>query len=267
MSRLYNYLTSINKGELINYEIFKKSLPVDIKIDHHLIFKAQKQAKGKYSVEVLDDGLFQKLIAENIPPENREDAAVQGDSHLITTSHSFLLVYRNQLLDTRPDVVLIDNNIMHQTFTPKKQLLIIENQENFFRYCDMLPILSDFYGSPLDLSNTDIVFGAGNQINKGLNFCFFEQYHSVLCAFDFDFGGLTMFNTLKTRLACQVTLLMPDDLTKYYPGFVKQPKEDTWMKALNLSQTLGFTSLHDAFIANGAVMEQEVLLALDNKKY
>jgi hypothetical protein len=266
MTRLAQYLTQIHSGELINYAAFKKILPKDAQIDHHLIFKPQKQAvsnnKYKDKVEILDQERFEELLKQaGMPVGNRIQAAEKGDSHQVATSYSFLLVYHSQLFDSRPDIVLLHQNKLTQPFTAKRQLLIIENEENFFCYQQMFPLLSDFYGQRLNLDNCDIVFGAGNQINKGLNLCFFDQYHSVLCAFDFDFGGLGMFKTLQQRLDKDVTFVMPSDFAPWLESFKKPPKDkDQWLAAMDLAGALGFERLSDAFTKTLCFMEQEILL-------
>ena len=271
MTRLAQYLTQIHNGELINYAVFKKTLPKDAQIDHHLIFKPQKQAVGKNKykdkVDILDQQRFDQLLKQaGMPAQNRVEAAQKGDSHQVATSYSFLLVYHNHLPDVRPEVVLLHADQLSQTFKPKKQLLIIENEENFFCYQQLLPLLGDFYGQPLDLSHCDIVFGAGNQINKGLNLCFLDQYHSVLCAFDFDFGGLGMFKTLQQRLGKHAAFLMPSDFSPWLDGFKKPPKDpDQWLAAMTLANELGFDALAATFKHTRYFMEQEILLTTCKK--
>jgi hypothetical protein len=267
MANLYHYLKQIEAGKEINYSAFIKCIErqkTDDFIDRHSMFKSTKVPgkKDKYQVEVLDNHRFNQLIAQHcIEVDTRIAAAQQGDSHKVATSYSYLLVFHDQLADLRPDIVVITSESILQEFTVKKQLLIIENEENFFRFSDMLLLLSDFYGQPLNLSNTDVVFGAGNQINKGLNLSFLGQYHSVLCAFDLDLGGLKMFSTLRHRLGENVSLLLPKDLSKWLSAFKLQPKaQQNWLHAITLADKLGFMGVKNAFEKTSCFMEQEVLL-------
>lgn len=260
MANIQTYLTKISSHIPINYQAFKNKLPANILLDHHLYFKPQKLASGLSLVTVLNQGVFESLIA--VKPKTRKEAADKGDSHQTTTSFSHLLIYHEGLLDDRPDLVLIDNQRMLQSFANKSQLLVIENEENFFCYKSMLPILSSFYGQTLNLTNTDIVWGAGNRINKGLNRRFIERYDKVLCAFDYDFGGLVIFKTLQANHLGNTVFLMPADFTYYLPMFNKSPNQsEHWLKALTLADELGFLALKAAFNrSHNQFMEQESLL-------
>jgi hypothetical protein len=260
MANLQTYLSKIASHIPINYQEFKKKLPANILLDHHLYFKPQKSSNGLSLVTVLNQNLFESLIAAK--PKTRKEAADNGDSHQTTTSFSHLLVYHEGLLDDRPDTVLIDDRRIVQVFESKPQLLVIENEENFFCYKSMLPILSSFYGHTLNFTNTDIVWGAGNRINKGLNKRFIEQYDTVLCAFDYDFGGLVIFKTLQANHLGITEFLMPSDFTTYLPMFNKSPNQgEHWVKALTLADELGFLALKAAFNrSHNQFMEQESLL-------
>jgi hypothetical protein len=264
---LYQYLLRIKNNEAINVERFVDLLPKDLPGGYrwHHIFNHRKLAAKTYRVTINDNVAFTQLLIDSAPTDDRVMAAQQGDSHKMATSQSCLLIYHEQLTDRRPDTVLIDNDRLLQSFRPKKVLVIIENEENFFRYAEMLPLLSGFFGRTLDLSGCDIILGGGNRITKALNFRFLLQYHSVLCAFDLDFGGLSMFNTLKKGLqgsfTQQIELLMPRDFGPWLDAFCCQPKDaDILRKALDLSAELGFVGLTDVFATRQRFMEQEVLL-------
>lgn len=262
MMKLVDYLNKILRGETINYTVFLTKLPKNEQLEHQYLFLPTKVADKQFLVEVLDQERFYQLIkrAEG-SSQNRVDAAQSGDSHKSPTSFSHLLVFHEQLTDARPEVVVLHNEEVNQRFSAKSQLLIIENEENFFRYKALLSLLSDFAGQQLDLSNTDIVYGAGNQINKGLNFSFFEQYHSVFCAFDWDLGGLQMYKTLAGKLNIPVKFLLPADLTPWQAQFNYLPKSNQqWLKALDLAQTLNLPALVDCFKTTRRFLEQEVWL-------
>ncbi len=259
--KLSDYFDKMIAGQTLNYDELLKKLPRDARLDHHLIFAPHKLAPKKYTVEVLDKPRFVELVAQAASAQTRVEAAVLGDSHQRPTSFGHLLVFHQGLSDDRPDVVVIHNEQVAQPFTPKRQLLIIENEENFFRYAELLDLLGSFAGCQLTLSNTDIVYGAGNQINKGLNFSFFEQYHSVFCAFDWDLGGLMMYKTLSKTLGDAVKFLLPRDLSLWHSHFKLKPTSATQLlKAASLAQSLGFDCLAEAFRAKLCFLEQEVWL-------
>lgn len=263
---LQDYLLKIKNGQPVNYPQFKKKLPNNELHDHELIFKAHKLAKSKnYKVEVIDNERFEQLLANALPkPLTRTQAAQSGDSHQVATSTGFLLIYHELIRHDRPEVIVINKDQLLLPHTPKSNLLIIENQENFFAFNLLLDLLSSFAGQGLDLSNTDIVYGAGNQINKGLNFCLFEQYHSVFCAFDWDLGGLRMYKTLKSKLPeHKVHYLLPKDLTPWL-GLFKLPVQcdERLIEAASLADSLGFEALARAFMTTKHFLEQEAWLGL-----
>lgn len=271
MKKLSHYLGQIVQGEAINFSAFLKELEKYAKddfIDRNTIFQPTKVAPAKHIVEVIDkERFYQLLLRAEQAPSDRVEAAKSGDSHQVATSFSHLLVFHSDLPDSRPDVVVIENDSLRQNFKPKGQLLIIENEENFFRFQAILPLLSEFAGKPLDLSNTDVVYGAGKQINKGLNFSFFEQYNGVFCAFDWDLGGLQMYQSLANKLTVDVEFLQPKSFAGFQSKFCYRPKSNQqWLTALALAQSLGFDGLLQTFKSTLRFLEQEVWLCqLDDR--
>ena len=263
MKKLSHYLHKIKAGKTINYPLFLQELPANVRVDKDLLFKACLVKPKHFQVEVLDEQKFEQLLREVTPiADDRVSAALIGDSHKQAVSTSYLLVFHQQLITNRPDVVVLNNDGCNQGFTSKKTLLVIENQENFFRYQQMLPLLSEFYGKSLDLSLCDIAFGLGLQINKALNISFVGQYDTVLCAFDYDLGALRMVEGLKQRVKGQVELLQPNDFTPWLDCFCKKPNNDDHLvDAIALAHKLGYSALGAAFKSQAKFVEQEVFLA------
>lgn len=183
---LHGYLTAIKNKQPINFQRFISLLPTEYKHDYQPIFKSNKVSatKNSYQVTIIDNERFQQLCVQYSPNNNRVDAASKGDSHKCKVSVSFLLVYHQALLVERvakkvqPEAIVIDNLSVQQNFVAKKNLLIIENQENFFFYLKFLPILKQFCSLNItpELTDFDIVFGAGNTITDNRNTLFLQQY-------------------------------------------------------------------------------------------
>lgn len=263
MKKLSNYLHKIKSGKTINFPLFVKELPANVRVDKDLLFKARLVKPKHFQVEVLDEQKFAQLLSEvSVDGDDRVSAALVGDSHQVVVSTSYLLVFHQQLVAARPDVVVLTEQGCSQGFESKKTLLVIENQENFFRYQQLLSCLSDFYGQLLDLTQCDIAFGLGLQINKALNISFVEQYDNVLCAFDYDLGALRMVEGLKQRVKGRVELIQPSDFSPWLDCFCRKPNNDGHLlDAIKLAQKLGYIELADVFKSQAKFLEQEVFLA------
>jgi len=286
---LHGYLTAIKNKQPINFQRFISLLPTEYKHDYQPIFKSNKVSatKNSYQVTIIDNERFQQLCVQYSSNNNRVDAASKGDSHKCKVSVSFLLVYHQALLVKRvakkvqPEAIVIDNLSVQQNFVAKKNLLIIENQENFFFYLKFLPILKQFCSLNItpELTDFDIVFGAGNTITDNRNTLFLQQYQYIFCSFDYDLGGLTMFNTLKSRfdntekgdfksnnVKPKLTFVLPNKAYLSDADFIKQYFKKTaepakkWQQAIILAEKLGFTALAQAFSKSKRFMEQEVFL-------
>lgn len=264
MRRLAHYLQKIKAGKTINFKQFIGLLPANIRLDHEHVFKATLVAPKQYAVEVLDPVIFDKLLADCLgSSDNRVAAALAGDSHQVVSSFGFILVFHQGLTTTRPDVVVVNGEGFEQGFVSKSTLLVIENQENFFRYQQMLPLLTEFYAQPLDLTTCDIAFGVGQQINKALNLSFLEQYDNLLCAFDYDLGALRMVDGLKQRLNMPVQLLQPQDFTPWLEYFRRVPDSDNQLhEAIVLADKLAYTNLSGVLHQSKRFLEQEVFLTV-----
>ncbi|MEI6895482.1 MAG: hypothetical protein V5789_12845 [Colwellia sp.] len=279
---LHQYLVAIEEHKAINLTRFKALLPPEYKQNWRNIFSyTPALGKDKYILSVNDEPCFRQLLQLTKPSNNRVDASTQGDSHQHNTSMSFLLVYANVTLQAAthkklisPTVVVSDGSALTMDFTCQKTLVIIENQENFFRYQEFLPKLVTIR------TQVDIAFGQGNSVTNTLNAKFFAQYQQILCCFDYDLGGLTMFSSLikltsakpsKTKLTnTKLSLVLPSKACLHRDEFLnshfkKMPKQDShWRQAITLAEQLGFTDLAQAFNRSKKFMEQEVYLSDPN---
>ncbi len=261
---LRSYLKKIKQGKYINYDVFVRKLPDKYKSQQSDIFDAELvQFKPKrWKVTFKQPQFFDELWALSKKPESRVDAAVRrGDSHVHTVSASLLLVYHQQISDLRPDIVYISDNKNIQTFEHKSTLLLVENEENFIQYQYFLHVVSDFLGRKLSLNNIDIAFGSGNKATSKNLINWYHQYNEILCAFDYDLGGLIMFKTLHKQLGEKAIFVQPENYNKISYLFKKIPEsEEKLLKAITLSKQLGFKELCFEFIQTRRFLEQEVLL-------
>ncbi|MBB5321314.1 DUF2220 family protein [Marinobacter oulmenensis] len=257
-----NYLRKILNGVPINYEAFLKRLPKRFRNRQRDIFTACKVSANRWVVTIDDESAFADLLHLAEAPVDRVDAAKKGNSHRQGTGVSFVLAYHRRLRSPRPDVVVITGESVDIGFQPASRVLVVENEQNFYRYVQTLTYVSRMLGQHLNLTDCDVVFGAGNRITRGVVLDWLAGYQEVLCAFDYDAGGLQMFSTISARLGESAHFVQPDDWSPWLESFLRVPDStDRYVTALRLADSLGFVNLAKAFRSTGKFMEQEVLLA------
>ncbi len=260
--RIGKYLQNIEQSKAIDYSKFLALLPE--KLCEEVKDKATINFLGKGSVIVgiSCEQLLEKLRSLTIEPSSRIDATLQGDSHKVNTSTSYLLAYHQSTLDVHPDTIISCNGETHLRFQPKKRLVIIENAELFFARETLFSQMNKAFSLSLSFENTDLIFGAGNQISNKQNYTFINQYESILCFFDYDFGGLKIYKAMRNMVGNKAKFLEPnsDNLNEF---FIKKPKNhEQYAKSLEAANNLGLSKLYSLFEAKKSFMEQEALLAL-----
>ena len=258
---LGHYIQKIRQGVPVNYHGFVNQLPAAIQSRHQRLFSTEKVAANRWRVNCLEPGLLDQLEAESAMPQNRAEATLLGDSHRHQTDTSFLLVYHGALVDRRPAVVVLTENERLQDFTAKPNALLIENEQNFARPESMLAFASRCCGSTINLENTDVILAGGSRIGRSMNVAWLGQYNQVLCAFDYDLGGLRIYSSLRTRLGEVVLWVQPSEWQGYQGLFRMKPKStERALQAIELARQLGFDGLARTFRETGHFMEQEMIL-------
>ena len=256
-----DYLKKILKGQAINYEAFLKKLPDALRRRHRELFATEKVGVSRWRVTILDEVAFAALQQQAAAPVSRVDAAKKGDSHRHGTEVSFLLVYHQALASNRPDSVVITGDSVDIGFRPAPRVLVVENERNFYYYRQMLAFAGDCLGQAVDLTNSDVVLGGGNRITGTADLNWLTGYDEVLCAFDYDAGGLQMFSSVQAALGDKACFLQPAGWQPWLSRFRKTPDAtERFTNALSLAEDLGFVSLAQAFRATGKFMEQEMIL-------
>ncbi|MCL7944748.1 hypothetical protein [Marinobacter sp. ATCH36] len=256
-----DYLEKILHGHPINYEAFLKKLPDKFRRRHRELFATEKVQTNRWIVTVLDETTFAELQNVAEAPVSRVDAAKKGNSHRHGTEVSFVLVYHQGLLSSRPDVAVIENESVNAGFQRARSVLVVENERNFYQYPQMLNFASEALGKRLELANCDLVLGGGNRITRGAILDWLSGYEAVFCAFDYDAGGLQMFSTIAASLGDKATFVQPRDWKPWLAKFCKIPDStERFTRAVSLAEGLGFAALAEAFRATGKFMEQEMIL-------
>tara|TARA_R110001592_G_scaffold25598_2_gene97114 strand:+ start:10862 stop:11665 length:804 start_codon:yes stop_codon:yes gene_type:complete len=263
MSALKRYLDKISEGKAIDYNKFLKALPLQYQHRKHELFSTELIASNSWLVTILDQQSRLELFSLAETPTSRIQAADQGNSHRISTTVSYVLAYHELSPDKRPDIVYLDEHQTIQGFKSKAQLLLIENEENFFQFERMCVAVSQTINEPVNLKNTDIALGSGMKVSTELNLAWYKNYDRVLCAFDYDLAGLQMFASLNARLQNKPVFVQPSNYSAWLPSFKKAPKSvQILQQARELAELLGFTELNRVFTDTRKFMEQELMLKM-----
>jgi hypothetical protein len=263
---LVKYLQQITEGKPVNYQKLLALLPPAFYQQRKELFRVRASGAGKWQVQIADASLFAALVQSAAQPKDRITASQQGDSHRATTSASYLLMYHQLSALPRPDIVLAQGQsdgavALSYGFTPKKILLLIENEENFFRYPQVLALGELMQATEFSLANVDVALAAGSRVGSALLQPFFSQYQQIWCAFDYDAAALELFDHLAKRYGSRLRFLTAPDLTPWHAKFQALPKNPSQLnKAVELARLHRLDGLADAFLATKHFMEQEVLL-------
>lgn len=260
-SALGKYLAQLRQGEAFNYEAFLKYLPPAISARHLDYFQVERVSKQRWRVSCSDPALLAQLEEQASTPSTRRQAALKGDSHRQRTGAAFLLSYHEALPDTRPDVICLTSSSSLANFEIKTTALVIENEDNFAQFRQMLEFTSGCLGEAVTLSNCDVILGGGNRVSRKLVTDWLAGYQRVLCAFDYDLGGLKMFASLKNHLGTKAIFLQPGEWSQWREAFQLTPgTPDRLVEAVKRANDMGFVGLAQMFRDTQKFMEQETLL-------
>jgi hypothetical protein len=264
MASLRFYLEQICDGKAINYDQFLLKLPTHYHASRTTIFQTKliSAKPKKWEVKCTDETIFNELWALSATPESRVHASALGNSHNQSVSANLIMVYHQSLGENLcPSVVYVSGENTFQTFQSKKRLLLIENEENFIRHRAFCQTISQLSAKDITISNTDIALGGGNRATSKFLIQWYAHYDEVFCAFDYDLGGLKMFDTLQKGLKNAAYFIQPTDYKIIFDLFNKRPEhDDKLLKAINLAKQLGFSQLSKTFFNTRHFMEQESLL-------
>lgn len=260
--RIKTYLNKIEDGEAFNFNSFLNLLPEDLREEVRGNAIIDFKGKNIANVTIACEKLIKRLIELTIEPTDRVSATLRGNSHKVKTSTSYLFVYHQQCSGIHPDTVVSHEEETYYNFQPKKQAVIIENSELFFAQATLFSQMNKAFSLSLSFGNADLIFGSGNQVSNQYNQKFLNQYDSILCFFDYDFGGLKIFKAIKNMMGDKASFVEPQ-LDKLDHFFVKKPSNaEQYKKALNAAVELDLKGLYQTLLAKKAFMEQEAILAL-----
>ncbi len=260
---IYKYLAHIIAGKSINFDHFCKQLYAYGYDDQTIlkIFSTEKLSKASYQVTILDTALFAQLQAE-FPAQNihsRLSAAQAGDSHKHRVSQAMIILWSTS--QSHPVVVLNDAQGINTPVKLNKQLLIIENQENFIQKDLTLAFVKQQFPN-FELDDFDIAHGAGNAICNSLNYAFFQHYTHIACLLDLDIGGLNIFANLASLTQhTQLSFLLPPCASTLLPqSKINLQQEQLPELRRLLDNCPALRPAIELIVNSGKMLEQEMYL-------
>ena len=268
MPSLRQYLTKIQRREPINYDQFLNVLPTSYRHNSKQLFqiKFASNKKTKKYLVTCDESTFNELWQASEPVTDRVQSTLLGDSHKHRVSANLLMVYHREIASSLcPDVIYVSASDILQHFKSQKRLLLVENEENFIQYGAFIDTLSRLTAHQIDIEDTDIALGGGNRASSQFLMKVYAQYDEILCAFDYDLGGLKTFRSIQATLGDKVHFVQPSNYSIVATLFKKSPGSDTkLLDTIDMANSLGFCELADIFKKTRHFMEQESLLAETN---
>lgn len=100
------------------------------------IFDVKELSSKEALIYIKDEQAFEEIVrrveeADNTEGTKRLKATIKGDSHKEAVSTYYILVFHENTGFMKPDVVVVNEEQVFHDFQTKKNLLVIENQENF----------------------------------------------------------------------------------------------------------------------------------------
>lgn len=264
--KIDNYFDHIKTGKPINYRIFKKKAHGIGLTDSDLLklFSVKKIDNNKTKITVKNEREFNKLWQKYNAVyafKNRKEAASTGRSHSLKVSGTTFNV-RQGVNHPYTVIVKVNGEVVSSTKC-KKQLLIIENEENFLNIIATHDFLKKH--ANIDIANMDVMWGSGNRAANSYLSKYYSSYDKVYCFFDYELGVIrtaqSIYNLLINKESTQFEFVIADnahmdlkefgvDLNKNYIKKLEKIRNEcnVLAKAVNL------------MINTGKIMEQEVYL-------
>ncbi len=256
------YLKNIEKARAINYPLFIQSAQLHSISETQLeeVFSKLKVRGSSYQLTIVNYQKFNYLQQQfsSKSPTNRVEASIVGNSHIKTVSGSLLtiLFYHQDF----PQVVVFDNNAnFNSLYKAHKNLLIIENLENFLAIIKEPDYLALWLDKHWDC---DIVYASGNAINNKLHIKFFAKYDKIRCLLDIDMGGFKIFKSFSHMVSktshCEF-VLSDYYIKKYHQAGITYSHQD-YIKLIDFNYPQSLFDVYKMVLENKKFAEQEILL-------
>jgi hypothetical protein len=258
------YLNNIDNAKTINYPLFLQSAQLHSISETQLdkIFSKVKVRGNRYQLTIIDPQKFTHLQQQFLSkaPTNRVEASLVGNSHLQRVGGSLMTILFYQ--QAFPQVLVFDKNAHFDAlYKPYKNLLIIENLENFLAIIKNQDYLTQWLDKHWDC---DIVYASGNAINNKLHHKFFAHYDRIRCLLDIDMGGLKIFKSFSLLVSqtSSCEFVLSDYYIERYKQFGITYSNQDYIKLLNFKCPPSLVDVYNMVVKNKKFVEQELLLKL-----
>ncbi|UUO22376.1 hypothetical protein FGD67_03515 [Colwellia sp. M166] len=264
--KIDNYFEDIKSRKPINYRSFKKKAFGIGLTDSDLLklFEVKKFDNNKVIVNIIHEDEFNKLFQKYNSVttfKSRKEAAPTGRTHALKVSGTTCNV--RQGLNHPHTVIVSKDGEIFSNVEARKQLLIIENEENFLKIMDTQKFLK--MHANIDLEKMDVMWGSGNRAANSYLANYYSRYEKIFCFFDYELGVIktaqSIYSLLINKESTHFEFVIADnahmdlkefgvDLNKSHIKKLEKIRNEcnVLAKAVNL------------MINTGKIMEQEVYL-------
>lgn len=209
-----SYINKIENKKVLNAKAFKKkfeSIFPDKVFSN--IFDVKELSSKEALIYIKDDQAFEEIVlraeeADNIEGSKRLKATIKGDSHREAVSTYYILVFHENTGFIKPDVVVVNEEFIFHEFQTKKNLLVIENQENFAHLKEHLAFMNKFdinNDNNYSLKDYDVMFSSGSSLTSKVVSQYLNKYKNIVFSLDIDIGGINIYSMMAKHLSDNVS--------------------------------------------------------------
>ena len=182
---------------------------------------------------------------------SKVSAALSGNSKRGKVNAGILNYFDNCSSKQGRTLLFEDNKCL--TPPPKKDsIIIVENLSTFINLSiEIMPTL--------DMKDTPIIYGKGGEIRSNQFNSFLAGYKNIICFFDYDLGGIDIYNVLYGKFGSKVIFYKHPELKKIIPIFGNALTDNQIDKLGAVTRTKESSPIITLMLKHKKWLEQEVL--------
>jgi hypothetical protein len=182
---------------------------------------------------------------------SKVNAALSGNSKRGKVNAGILNYFDNCSSKQGRTLLFEDSKCL--TPPPKKDsIIIVENLSTFLN-------LSSEIMPAMDMEDTPVIYGKGGEIRSNQFNSFLAGYKKIICFFDYDLGGIDIYNVLHGKFGSKVIFYKHPELKRIIPIFGNALTETQIDKLASIAQTQESSPIITLMLNNKKWLEQEVL--------
>lgn len=208
------YISKIKTKKALNIKTFRKRFDTFFpdKVFSN-IFDVKELSSKEALIYIKDHQAFDEIVrrveeADNTEGTKRLKATIKGDSHKEAVSTYYILVFHQNTGFIKPDVVVVNEECIFHEFQTKKNLLVIENQENFAHLKEHLAFMNKLdinNDNSYSLESYDVMFSSGGSLTSKVVSQYLSKYKNIVFSLDIDIGGVNIYSMMTKHLSDNIS--------------------------------------------------------------